>query len=92
MTGAVERGAGIVDIDAFERGGEAIRIALAPPLPVGDDIETGALLVEDGDPGRVVLRLVEQFGRDPPQLPCAYPWREAAGEFFPINQPRRLGI
>ena len=66
MTGAVERGAGIVDIDALERGGEAIRIALAPHLAIGDDIETGALLVEDGDPGRVVLRLVEPIGRDPP--------------------------
>src|SRR5580700_6724163 len=83
MAGAVERGAGIVDIDAFERGGEAIRIALAPHLAVGDDIKTGALLVADGDPGCVVLRLVEQFGRDPPQLLGAYPRREPAGELGP---------
>jgi hypothetical protein len=75
-----------------ERGGEAIRITLPPHLPVGDDIETGALLVEDGDSGRVVLRLVEPFGRDPPQLLGAYPRRETAGELFPINQPRGLGI
>ena len=79
-------------IHAFERGGEAIRIALASHFAIGDDIKTGAFLIEDGDPGRVVLRLVKQFGRDPPQLLGPYPWREPAGELFPIDQPLRLGI
>ena len=47
--GAVRRLAGIVEVDAVERGGEAVGIALAPLLAVGDDVEAGALLVADGD-------------------------------------------
>ncbi len=48
--------AGIVDVDAVERGGEAVGIALAPLLAVGDDVEAGALLVADGEQRGVVLR------------------------------------
>src|SRR2546427_360625 len=57
MARAVERGAGMVDIDAFERGGEAVGIAFAPDLAVGDDVEAGALLRPDGEQRGVVLRL-----------------------------------
>ena len=39
MAGAVEGDAGIVDVDPFQRGGEAVRIALPPDLAVGDDVE-----------------------------------------------------
>ena len=42
MTAAIERRAGIVEIDAVERGGEAVGVALAPDLAVGDDVEAGA--------------------------------------------------
>jgi hypothetical protein len=56
MAGPVERGARVVEIDAFERGREAIRVALAPDLPIGDDIEPRVLLGPDGQQGRVVLR------------------------------------
>ncbi len=62
MAGAVERRAGIVDVDAFERGGEAVGVALAPHLAVGDDVEAGALLVVDGEQGCVVLRLRQCSG------------------------------
>ena len=41
---AVERGARVVDVDALERGGEAVGVALAPDLAVGDDVEAGLLL------------------------------------------------
>src|SRR5438034_1879630 len=54
-----ERGAGTVDIDAFERGGEAVGIAFAPDLAVGDDVEAGPLLRPDGEQRGVVLRLGE---------------------------------
>ncbi len=63
MAGAVERGAGIVDVDAFERGGEAVGVALAAHLAVGDDVEAGALLVVDREQRRVVLRLRQMLGR-----------------------------
>src|SRR2546423_14938145 len=84
MTGAVERGAGIIDINAFESSCEAIRIALTPHFAVGDDVESSTLLIEDSDPGGVVLRLVKKFGRDPPQLLCAHPRWEPASEVFSI--------
>ena len=58
MARAVERGAGVVEVDAFERGGEAVRVALAPDLAVADDVEPRLLLRADRDQGRVVLRLV----------------------------------
>ena len=59
VPGAVERDAGIVDVDPFERGGEAVRIALAADLAVGDDVEPRLLLRLDREHGRVVLRLGE---------------------------------
>ena len=55
MAGAVKRGAGVVDVDTFERGGEAIGIAFASYLTVGDDVESGALLIADRKQGRIIL-------------------------------------
>ena len=92
MAGAVERGAGIVDVDALERGGEAVGIAFAPLLAVGDDVEAGALLVADGDERGVVLRLIEKFRRDPPQLLGAHARRKPAGELLAVDQPIRLRV
>jgi hypothetical protein len=92
MAGAVERGAGIVDVDAFERGREAVGIALAPHLAVGDDVEAGALLIADGEQRRVVLRLRQEFRRYAPQFLGAHPRRKAAGELLAIDQPFRLGV
>ena len=83
---------GIVDVDAFERGGEAVGIALAPHLAVGDDVEAGAFLVADGEQRGVVLRLVEKFRRDPPQLLGAHARRKAAGELLAVDQPVRLRV
>src|SRR5262249_24539318 len=65
---------------------------LAPHLAVGDDVEAGALLVADRQQGRVVLRLVEELGRDAPQLFCAHARRKAAGELLAVDQPFGLGV
>ena len=92
MTRAVKRGAGIVDVDAFERGGEAVGIAFAPHLAVGDDVEPGALLVANGEQRGVVLRLVEEFRRHPPQFLGAHARRKPAGELLAVDQPFRLRI
>ena len=92
MAAAVERGAGIVDVDAVERGGEAVRIALAAHLAVGDDVEPGALLLADGENGGVVLRLLEPFRRDAPQLLRPHARREAAGELLAVDQPVGLRV
>ena len=92
MARAVERAAGIVDVDAFERGGEAIGVALAAGLAVGDDVEPGLLLGADREQRRVVLRLGEIGLGDAPQLLRAHARREAAGELLAVDQPIRLGI
>ena len=92
MAGAIERGAGIVDVDAVERGGETVGVALAPHLAVRDDVEARSLLVANGQQRRVVLRGVEEFGRDPPQLLRAHARRKASGELLAVDQPVGLGI
>src|SRR5437867_8141902 len=92
MARAVERGAGTVDIDAFERGGEAVGIAFAPELAVGDDVEARPLLRPDGEQRGVILRLGEIGLGDPPQLFRAHARRKAPGELFPVDQPFGLGI
>jgi hypothetical protein len=58
----------LFDVDAVERGGEAIGIAFAPLLPVGDDVEAGALLVAYRQDGGVVLCRFELVGRHQPQI------------------------
>src|SRR5436190_11831250 len=92
MTGAFERRSRIVDIDAFERRGEAVGVALAADLAVGDDVEAGLLLRADGEQRGVVLRFGETDLRYPPELSCAHARRKAAGEPLAVDQPFRLWI
>ena len=92
LAAAVERGAGIVDVDAFERGGEAVRVALAAHLAVGDYVEASALLVADGEEGGVVLGLLEPFRRDPPELGRAHARREPSLQLLAVDQPVGLRI
>ncbi len=82
--------AGVVEVDALERGREAVRVALAPDLAVADDVEAGVFLRADRDQRRVVLRLGEVLGRDAPELLRAHARREAAGELGAVDQP--LGL
>src|SRR5947207_9820311 len=92
MARAVERAAWMVDIDALERGGEAVGIAFAPDLAVRDDVEAGPLLRPDGEQRGVVLRLgVTRLG-NPPQLFRAHAGRKAPGELFPVDQPFGLRV
>ena len=92
VAGSIERRAGVVEIDAFERGREAVRVALAPNLAVGDDVEAGVLLRADREQSRVVLRLLEKRFSDAPELLRADAGREAPRELRAIDQPFRLGI
>ena len=70
MTGAVERSARIIDVDALECGGEAVGIAFAALFAVSDDVKAGALLVADGDERGIVLCLFEVFRGHLPQFAC----------------------
>src|SRR5512144_2253839 len=92
MTGAIESGARIVDIHAFKRGRKAVGIAFAPHLPVGDDVEPGALLVAYREQRRVVLRLFQKFGRDAPEFLGAYARWKPGSELGAVNQPVGLRI
>ena len=60
--------AGVGRVDALERGGEAVGVALAPHLAVGDDVDAGPLHVADGEQGGVVLRLLAARARGTRQM------------------------
>ena len=92
MARAVERAARIVDVDAFERGGEAVGVALAPDLAVGDDVEPGLLLRPDGEQRRVVLRFGEKASGTRHSSLRAHARRETPGELLAIDQPLGLRI
>src|SRR3954453_6636370 len=92
VAAAVEGGAGVVEVDAGERVGEAVGVALAALLAVGDDVEPGALLLADGEQRRVVLRLLDPPRIDAPELTGAHARREARGELLAVDQPVRLGV
>ncbi len=92
LAGAVQRDAGIVEIDAVQRGGEAVGVALAAHLAVSDDVEAGALLIADGEDRRVVKGLLAPGLVDAPQLGGAHARREAAGELHLVDEPVGLGV
>ena len=89
---AIESHARIIQVDPIERGGEAIRIALAADLPIGNDIEPGVFLRLDGHQRGIVLRLRQIRLRYAPQLECPHPRREAPGEPLAVDKPLRLRI
>src|SRR2546430_16982533 len=92
MARAVERAAGMVDVGAFERRGEAIRVALAADLAVGDDVEPRTLLRADGEHGGVVLRLGKIRLGHAPELFRAHARRETPCQLLAVDQPVRLRI
>src|SRR4051812_29669317 len=87
MARAVERAAGIVDVDALERGGEAIGVALAPDLTVGDDVQARRLLRLDGEDGRIILCFLQQRLSHAPKLARAHARREAPRKLLAVDQP-----
>ena len=83
VAGAIERGAGIVDVHALERGGEAVGVALTADLAVGDDVEPGGFLGPDRQHGGIVLRARQPGLGHTPQLAGAHARREAPGQLLP---------
>ena len=92
MAATIERRARAIDVDAVQRRCEAVGVALTPHLAVGDNVEPRALLVADGEDRGVVLRLLEEFRRNAPQLLRPHARRKAAGKLLTIDQPFGLGI
>ncbi len=89
--GAVDDLAGLLVVDAVERGGEAVGVAFAPHLAVGHDVDAGALHVADGEQGRVVLRLLEIGLRDAPAARAARARHDLA-QHLAIHQPVGLRV
>ena len=83
---------GVVEVDAFKRGRETVRVALAADLTVRDDIEAGILLRANGQKRGVVLRLRQKRFRNPPQLLRADTRRKAARKPRAIDEPFGLRV
>src|SRR6185503_8784901 len=81
----------VVDVDAFERGGEAVGIAFASHFPVTNDVDAGALHVADRDQRGVVLRLFQERRRDAPQVGLSHA-RYLGAQLGAVDQPPRLWI
>jgi hypothetical protein len=76
----------ILDVHALERGREAVGIALAANLAVGDDVEPRLFLRANRHQRRIALRLFEIRLRDAPDVLRADA-RHAAAELRAIDQP-----
>src|SRR5215207_2972362 len=92
VTRAIERDAGLVEIDAVERGREPVRVALPPHLPVRDHVDACTLHVANGEPCRVVLRLLQERLRYSPERARSHARRQTLAEPLPVDQPVGLGI
>ena len=92
MAGAIDRDAGVVEIDAVERGREAVRVALPAHLAVADHVDAGFLHVSDREQRGVVLSLLQEAFFYAPELSRAHARRKAAAEAFAVDQPFRLWI
>jgi hypothetical protein len=69
-----------------------IEVGLPADLSVTDDVHAGRLLVGDRRQGRGFDRLLEEFGRDPPDPVGADPGHAVVDEALMIDQSSRLGI
>jgi hypothetical protein len=92
LAGAVHRRARLVEVDALERGGEAVGIAFAPDFAVGDDVQARRLLRLDGEDRGVILRLREMLGGNAPQLLRAHARRQAREQLRAVEQPLGLRV
>jgi hypothetical protein len=88
----VERCARIVEVHPVKRGGEAVGVALAPDLAVGDDVDPGSFHVSNRNDRRVVLRLLQVLGLGSPDLERAGARGETAPEHSPIHEPVGLRV
>src|SRR5439155_2164981 len=84
--------AGMLAIDAVERQGETVGIALAADLAVADDVDAGPLHIADGEDRRIVLRLFEQGIGDPPDVARTDPRHAVMRERAAVDQPIGLRI
>src|SRR5688572_18005743 len=82
----------LFQVNPVQGRGEAVRVAFAPDLAIRDDVEPGFFLRPYGYQRRVALGFLEIRLRNAPQLPGAYPRRQAACKPGSIDKPFRLWI
>jgi hypothetical protein len=92
VAAAVQRRPRVVEVDPGERRGEAVGIALAADLAVGDDVQARQLLVADGDERGVVLGLLQVLRVDAPQLARTHARGNATGERLAVDEPVGLRV
>ena len=81
-----------VGVDALERGGEGVGVALPANLAVGDHVDPGKFHVADGHAGGVVLGLGEERLSHSPGVAHTHARNETSAERGAVDQPVRLGI
>src|SRR5438105_3380066 len=84
--------AGIVEIDALQGRGEAVAVAFAADLAVGDDVDAGALHVADGYQGGRVLGVFEPRLGYAPHVRGADPRRQPLAELVAVQEPVGLRV
>ena len=88
---AVDDLARMLVVDALERRGEVVGVALAPHLAVGDDVDAGPLHVADGEQGGVVLRLLQE-GSGTRQISLQARARHDLAQHLAVHQPVGLRV
>jgi hypothetical protein len=91
LAAAIERRSRVFGIDTLKRGGKAVRIAFAPLLAVGDDIEAYALLIPDREKCCLILFCFKSLRIDQPEIIHPYA-RHHLRQPCAIDQPLRLRI
>ena len=89
--GTIGRLSRVIEIDAVERGGKAIGVALPTLLTVADNIDPGAFLIANGEKGGIVLCRFKPLRVDEPKVVCAYA-RYLLRQPSTIDQPFGLRI
>ena len=82
----------MLHVDALERGGKVVGIALAAHLAVGERVDARLLEGADRQQCSVVLRLRQQGVIDTPQLAGAHSGHAAFDERVAVDQPVWLRI
>ena len=92
LAGAADHRPWMIEVDPVERRRKLVEVTLAPHLAVRHDVDAGALLIANRYQRGVVLRLLEQFGGDTPELPHPHARRRIRGEQRSVDEPFRLRI
>ena len=92
VTTAIQCRAGVVQVDAIERGGKSVGIAFAPDLTIGDDVQASAFLRLDRHDGGVFLGFGQVGLGYAPEFTRSHARWKAAGQSLAGDQPLRLRV